>query len=149
MSNDPGQLLVLLMQFLLDGTYIPAAATGVVAITNVFKFLLVRVGLEPSNLVQVLIALGVQFAVWVAWMAFTRAGRIDQFTQWYNGIVTVILALFPLFGGVFVASKLYQSAKGAAELVEVEDGVVIAQSVTKGSNSWVVPILGYSVGEDE
>jgi hypothetical protein len=138
---NPEQLLQVLLQLLTDATYIPAAGLGIVAFTNVIKFVLTKVGFTLPDMAQVIIALVVQFIVWSAWMLFTRLGLIDQFTQWYDAAVTVVMALFPLLGGTFAAHKIYQASKAQPATVS---GVIGAQTVEVGG-SGAVPILGYSV----
>jgi len=100
-----------LLTLVFDVTYIPAAAAGVVVFTSALSLVLFRLGIELSGGARALIALAVQVVVWVAYTLLTRAGFEAQFNQWYSAIVTIVQALLPLTGAVFVAHRWYESAK--------------------------------------
>lgn len=108
---SPATFLDRLLLLLIDGTYIPSAAAGVVVFTSAVSLVLFKLGIELSGGTRALIALAVQVVVWVAYTLLTRAGFEAQFSQWYSAVVTIVQALLPLTGAVFVAHRWYESAK--------------------------------------
>lgn len=111
--TDPATFIERLLLLVSDVTYIPAAAAGVVVFTSAISFLLFQLGVELSGTLRGLIALAIQVIVWVAYTLLTRAGFEAQFTQWYGAIVTIVQALLPLAGAMFLAHKGYEGSKAS------------------------------------
>lgn len=108
---SPASFVERLLTLLSDATYIPAAAAGVVVFTSAISLILFKLGIELSGGTRMLLALAVQVVVWVAYTLLTRAGFEAQFEQWYASIVTIVQALLPLAGSVFLAHRWYEGAK--------------------------------------
>lgn len=107
----PVEFFDMLIRGILDVTYIPWAAAGVLVVVAVVKLVLTKANIQFN---PVLLTIAVQVVVWVLFQVFkNQLGLEVEFQKWYMAFITILQALMGLVGSTALSHKWYEDARNA------------------------------------